>query len=91
MALAPKTRLGSYEILGLLGAGGMGEVYRAKDLRLGARSRSRCFLLKSPPPPTASPAWSARCWPPLRGSPSRSQARDPDESLRARSWRRWAL
>jgi serine/threonine-protein kinase len=35
MALAPGTRLGAYEIVGLLGAGGMGEVYRAADIRLG--------------------------------------------------------
>ncbi|HET9253258.1 MAG TPA: protein kinase [Candidatus Eisenbacteria bacterium] len=35
MLLSPRTRLGTYEILSLLGTGGMGEVYRAKDLRLG--------------------------------------------------------
>ena len=34
MALAPGTRLSQYEILSPLGAGSMGEVYRARDLRL---------------------------------------------------------
>jgi serine/threonine-protein kinase len=34
MALAPGTRLGAYEVLSLLGEGGMGQVYRGRDTKL---------------------------------------------------------
>jgi len=34
VALQPSTRLGPYEIVSSIGAGGMGEVYRARDTRL---------------------------------------------------------
>ena len=34
MSLAPGTRLGAFEIISAIGAGGMGEVYRARDTRL---------------------------------------------------------
>src|SRR5256886_9226648 len=35
MPLSPATRLGPYEIISAIGAGGMGEVYRARDTKLG--------------------------------------------------------
>jgi len=49
MALASATRLGPYEILAPLGAGGMGEVYRARDTRL-----ERIVAIKILPPHLSS-------------------------------------
>ena len=49
MALASGTRLGAYEITSAIGAGGMGEVYRARDTRL-----DRDVAIKILPEPFAS-------------------------------------
>jgi len=51
LALTPGTRLGPYEIVALLGAGGMGEVYKARDTRL-----DRTVAIKVLPAPVANDA-----------------------------------
>jgi eukaryotic-like serine/threonine-protein kinase len=51
MPLPSGTKLGPYKIEGLLGAGGMGEVYRAHDSRVG-----RDVAVKIVPPAVASDA-----------------------------------
>jgi serine/threonine protein kinase len=35
MPIAPGSKLGSYQVVSAIGAGGMGEVYRARDTKLG--------------------------------------------------------
>jgi serine/threonine protein kinase len=54
VALAPETRLGAYEVLTLIGSGGMGEVYRARDTKLG-----RDVAIKVLPESLAGPSGSS--------------------------------
>ena len=70
MPLTPGTRLGPYEIAGSLGAGGMGEVYRACDTRLG-----RTVAIKILPAElSADPDRRAHGWSAERPRPDNSRA-----------------
>ena len=56
MSLSPGTKLGPYEIAGALGAGGMGEVYRARDTRLNRDVAIPTALGSSPAGPALAVA-----------------------------------
>src|SRR5262245_26605590 len=57
MALNPGSRLGPYEVVALLGSGGMGEVYKARDTRL-----DRVVAVKVlSPSMAADPGFPSRC------------------------------
>jgi serine/threonine protein kinase len=47
MSLASGTRIGVYEVVGLIGAGGTGEVYRARDTRLNRTVAIKILPLQS--------------------------------------------
>jgi hypothetical protein len=61
MSLAPGTRLRSYDVLSRLGAGGMGEFWRARDRRLRSESWGsfrKVFEFDDPESRIDYPVWS---------------------------------
>src|SRR5689334_15329841 len=58
--LSAGTRLGSYEVISAIGAGGMGEVYKGRDTRLDRIVVLKVLRRRTPPTATAACASNAR-------------------------------
>ena len=65
MPLSPGDKLGPYEIVSLLGKGGMGEVYRTRDPKLTREVAIKVLPATLATTPTTSPASSAKRRPSL--------------------------
>jgi serine/threonine protein kinase len=66
MSLTSGTRLGPYEIVAAIGAGGMGEVYRARDTKLDRDVALKCCPSAQSPTRRRGRAWLVRPgWPRL--------------------------
>ena len=65
LGLTAGSRLGNYDVIAPLGAGGMGEVYRARDAASGATSRSKSCPRRSRRHQSGSRDSSVKrvCWP----------------------------
>ena len=71
MALEAGTRLGHYEVVSSLGAGGMGEVYRAKDTKLGREVAIKLLLEEVSADPARLARFEREAWGPRVGSEER--------------------